>query len=440
MSYGKQMVLKSRFDAQQQDKDEWLRCRLDALNFYRGRTREYINPFYSKDTLKKIEVSNINITKRIIDRVSLCYMVAPIREVSNDAYFELTKGKDFRMQKAETYTNLLELILIKPCFRNGRMEYDIITDFEPTFGDDPMTPISIEYPLATRSTVQDSTPELWAYWSDGEHFIYDKNNNGKRIYNEENPDNLNPYQTLPFVEIFRDGKPETYYMDTDACPDLISQNLNINLMASDRQANIRFQSFGYIYITGEVDNKYLEVAPDKITKMQLDSTMGVVTPPDTTRSIDECIRTSYKMLAQNYHLSTSFVDGSEQASSGISLQIRNQELNDKRKSSLERWRNVEYKLFDLEKVIISSHTGVDIGQLDVVDFSESMEVLSDEQQRAKDDWDLSHGLIDEVDILVRRNPDWDRDDAEAYLAKRKKSVSNIKQQSDTESSIFKLGA
>ena len=440
MSYGKQMVLKSRFDAQQQDKDEWLRCRLDALNFYRGRTREYINPFYSKDTLKKIEPWNINITRRVIDRVSLVYMVAPIREVTNENYDDYIYQKDFRLQKAERYVNLLELVLIKPTWRNGAVSYDIITDFEPTFGDDPMAPIAFEYPLATRSTVQDSTPELWAYWSDDEHFIYDKNDNSKKHYNPENPDNINPYGIMPFVPVFKNGKPETYYMDTDACNDLVSTNLNLNMMATDRQANIRFQSFGYIYITGEVDNKYLEVAPDKITKMQLDSTMGVVTPPDTTRSIDECIRTSYKMLAQNYHLSTSFVDGSEQASSGISLQIRNQELNDSRKSSLERWRNAEYELFDLEKVIISSHTGVDIGQLDVVDFSESMEVLSDEQQRAKDDWDLSYELIDVVDILVRRNPDWDRDDAEAYLAKRKKSVSNIKQQSDTESSIFKLGA
>jgi len=78
--------------------------------------------------------------------------------------------------------------------------------------------------------------------------------------------------------------------------------------------------------------------------------------------------------------------------------------------------------------------------LELVDFSESMEILTDEQQRAKDDWDLSHGLIDEVDILVRRNPDWDRKDAEDYLAERKKSVSNIKQQSDTPESLFKLGA
>jgi hypothetical protein len=412
------MVLKSRYDAQQQEKDEWLRCRLDALNFYRGRSREYITPFFSRETLAKVEPWSINITRRVIDRISLVYMISPERTATNEKYEEYLHQKSFFMQKAERMANLLELVLIHPCYRNGRVEYDLITDFEPTFSDhDPLTPIAFEYPLATRSSVRDSSPEWWAYWSEDEHFIYDKNNS-KKHYNPDNPDNVNPYGVLPFIPVFKNGIPDTHYLDTDACSDLVSTNLNLNIMATDRQANIRFQSFGYIYVTGEVDNKYLEVAPDKITKLQLDSTMGVVTPPDTAQSIDECIRTSYKMLAQNYHLSTSFVDGGEQASSGISLRIRNQELNDSRKASLERWRNVEYELFDLERIILSVHAGVDVGQLEVIDFSESMEVLSDEEQREKDDWDLANGLIDKVDILVRRNPDWSREDAEAYLEER----------------------
>jgi len=116
------------------------------------------------------------------------------------------------------------------------------------------------------------------------------------------------------------------------------------------------------------------------------------------------------------------------------------ELNDKRKSSLERWRNVEYDLFDLERIIIKKHTGTDVGELELVDFSESMEVLTNEEQQKQDEFDLAHGLKDTADILMRRNPDWDRKDAEDYLAERKKSVSNIKQQSDTPESLFKLGA
>ena len=182
-NYGQTVVLKSRFDAQQKDKDTWLQARLDALNFYRGRTREYVIPYFSRDTLAKIPISNINLVKRIIDRISLCYMSAPIREVSNESYSDYIHQKDFRLQKAERYVNLLELVLIKPSWRDGAIQYDIITDFEPTFGDDPMKPISIQYPLAKRSSTTDDTGNIWAYWSANEHFLYDKNNNDKKVYN-----------------------------------------------------------------------------------------------------------------------------------------------------------------------------------------------------------------------------------------------------------------
>ena len=238
------MILASRFDAQQNEKDQWLRARLDALNFYRGRTREYITPYFSRDTLAKVPVSNINIVKRIIDRISLCYMVDPARDVSYDGYADLTLSKGFRMQKLERYVNLLEVVLIKPCLRGGVLDYDIVTDFEPAFGDDPMKPTSIEYPLATRSSVRDETPEIWAYWSESEHFLYDKNNSNKRVYNSENPKNINPYGVLPFTAVFRDGMPETHYLDTDACSDMIQSNLFLNLVDTSRTANILFQSFG----------------------------------------------------------------------------------------------------------------------------------------------------------------------------------------------------
>ena len=435
---GKKSVYTSKWDVQQDSKDNWLTTRLDALNYYKGRTREYVIDYFSDSTLAKSPVANINITKRIIDRVSLVYQVAPKRDITNDLYVDMIHHKDEKLQRAERMANLLELILIKPCWRNERMEYDIITDFEPSFGDDPLEPIYFVYPLARRSEVMDNEPDLWAYWSDTEHFIFNKNDNDKKVPNDW--DDVNPYGTMPLIPVFRDGKPETAYMDTDASIDLIQSNLAINVASTTAMANVLFQSFGFMYVSGEVDNKYLEVAPDKITRLQVDSTMGVVSPTDTITSIDEFIKSNYRLLAQNYHLSTSFVEGSEQAVSGESLKVRNLELMESRKSDVERWRNVETRLFELEKIMISAHTGKDIGSLELVDFSESVEVLSDKEQRERDEWDLSKGLIDKIDILVRRNPDWTREDAEEYLAERKKSEATVNVKGDTEDNIFKLGS
>ena len=49
-----------------------------------------------------------------------------------------------------------------------------------------------------------------------------------------------------------------------------------------------------------------------------------------------------------------------------------------------------------------------------------MEILSDEEQRAKWDWELENGLIDAADILMQRDPDRypDRETAQEHLNER----------------------
>jgi len=124
-------------------------------------------------------------------------------------------------------------------------------------------------------------------------------------------------------------------------------------------------------------------------------------------------------LAQNYHLPISFVEGTT-AASGVALKLRNTELTDDRKSDVTRWREVEFKLFELERKMIAVEDGKDAGDLEDVDFSESVEVLNDQEQRDKWEWELSKGLIDLADILMQKNPDLTREEAEAELEIRNK--------------------
>ena len=135
---GALLVQQSKYDAQPNAKNQWRKRRLCARDFYNGHTESYTNKYFSKKLLSKIPVANVNITKRIIDRISLVYMKPPKREYSNENFPVLLHEKDFKMQRAERMTNLLEHILIKPTWRNGFIDYDIIMDFEPIFGDDPL--------------------------------------------------------------------------------------------------------------------------------------------------------------------------------------------------------------------------------------------------------------------------------------------------------------
>ena len=418
-------VLLSRWDVSQQRKNKWKQSRYEALDYYNGDTNDYTSKYFNASTLNKIVTGNINITKRVIDRISLVYMTPPIRTYSNEDVVDFFVDKDLKLQRLERITNLLDAVLLKPCWRikedgYGCIEYDIISDYEPIFGEDPLKPEAIVYPITMKATVMDDTPEQFAYWDKENHFIFDRN--GKQYTQDDNPDMINPYGVLPFVECFREGKPEFSYLDTNASNDLIATNLSINVAETNKNANVMFQSFGYLFVNGSgIDKDTMVVGQDKINYMGVDGSISIVSPPNAIPALDESIQSSYKMLAQNYHLPISFVEGTT-AQSGVALKMRNIELTDDRKSDITRWRDIEYKLFELERLMIAVEEGKDAGDLEDVDFSESVDVLSDEEQRAKWDWELSKGLIDLADIMMQKNPDLTREEAEEILAEKKAPV------------------
>ena len=414
------MVEMSKMEWQDQEKKRWLKSRDKAYDYYKGRTETYTKGYFSDSLNKQIPCPNINITKRIIDRISLVYMKAPIREYTNENTPDYFYQKNFKLQRAEKLCNLLECILINPTWRNERIEYDIIKDWEPLFyGDDPLNPTAITYPLSVRSSVTDTTPELWAYWDIEHHFIYEKGT-GKKIIKDNNIEMINPYNLLPFVECYSQGKPESSYFDTDASIDLIATNESVNVAEYNKNANIMYQSFGFGYVTGSnIEKEKLEIGQDKWSFLGHDGVLNMVSPPNSVPALTDSINESYKMLAQNYHLSISFVEGTT-AESGVALRLRNQELMDSRRSDVERWKQVELKLFEIEEKILDIEVRRDAGFLRGIDYEESTEILSDQEQREKWDWELANGLIDKADILMQQDPDKypERQDALDYLAER----------------------
>ena len=169
-------VTLSRWDVNQQRKNKWKASRYEALDYYNGETYDYTSKYFSQSTLDKVVAGNINITKRVIDRVSLVYMTPPIRTYSNEDVVDFFVEKDLKLQRLERMTNLLDAVLLKPVWRinkegNGTIEYDIISDYEPIFDEDPLKPVAIIYPITMKATVMDNTPEQFAYWDNENHFI-----------------------------------------------------------------------------------------------------------------------------------------------------------------------------------------------------------------------------------------------------------------------------
>mgnify|MGYP003136324494 FL=1 len=153
----------------------------------------------------------------------------------------------------------------------------------------------------------------------------------------------------------------------------------------------------------------------------VDGTMSIVAPPNSIPALTEGIKESYKMLCQNYHLPTSFDDGTT-AESGVALRLRNTELQDNKKSDIDKFKQCEYKIFEVEKLILLHEMMMDAGELELVDFNETAEVLSPQEQLDKWEWMLGKGLIDEADIMMQMNPDGfeTREEAFKYIEERSK--------------------
>ena len=96
---GELAVLMSRWDINQQRKNKWKEERYLAIDYYNGSTSEYTSKYFSDSTLSKVVTGNINITKRIIDRISLVYMTPPIRTYTREDITDLFVNKDHKLQR-----------------------------------------------------------------------------------------------------------------------------------------------------------------------------------------------------------------------------------------------------------------------------------------------------------------------------------------------------
>ena len=67
-------------------------------------------------------------------------------------------------------------------------------------------------------------------------------------------------------------------------------------------------------------------------------------------------------------------------------------------------KKLEYELFNIEKIIINNHLNIDIGELEMVDFGENAEILTEEERRNKFDYLQSKGIMDDADICLHYNP------------------------------------
>jgi len=211
----------------------------------------------------------------------------------------------------------------------------------------------------------------------------------------------------------------------DYARDLIDACREINTLSMDRTANVRFQSYGYLWAAGVQHDQVIVTAPNKVlTFDDPQASLNLTTPPDTQQSTTDTINAIYKQIARNWHLPEDFVEGSAAVESGRAIQLRNQELTDDRQGDIERCREMELGLYEIcQKIAPVDFKRQLAGELSV-DFQEKQLVESEEDRRARWEWEVDKGFKSWAEILFSEvNPDRFEsvEEAQAYIDQNRKA-------------------
>ena len=398
------------------NQDKMFKTRDMAIEYYTfSNTKKYIEGYFEGTLQKEIPLYCQALTKRLINRISLTYKDAPVREVDNDAYFELTNKKDWNMKKFERLHNLLGTTALYVCWKNDKFLYYPILNFVPIFDpSDPMEPIALSYTIGkTTEDITKSQEDRFMYWSADEHFIFDIDGN-KYAPTEENPDMINPYGVLPFVFAQPNNSVDEFW--TESGMDIVLANKQIDIGMTMLQHHIR-SAGGQFVIEGRVDENEIEVGLNKVVVLE-DGNMSNLSPNTDINGIIEGIKFQLLHIFQNHHITFDY--GLSGSKSGVALRIENIELLEAREDDVEKFRMLEKDIYKLEQIIYNTETGLNFPDDFSIDFAEIEFPVEPAMEQQLWEWKWTHGLADKIDYLQAIDPDGfaDEEKAKAYLEER----------------------
>lgn len=402
----KRLLTRSLWDTRQSAKTAWLKRRNYVMDYYRGDVDHYTRRRFSEDMWDKIVWSNVNITRRIINRISLVYSEPTTRKVKNDNYAGYTRNKQSDLLYAERITNLLNVNLIKVSWRNDRFEYDVIRDWEaemhPTGRDEI---VRVSFPLNKVTSVTGAALDLWEQWDEESIITFDHST--KTIIEERE----NLLGMLPFV-VVKTTEGQLSAFDIEPALDIASVNEVSNVNNANMNANIHFQSFKTHYALGipgeDGTAPELKIAPGKILVIPDPigtASIGTLDSVSTTNDVIKAVLEQSKAVAATYHLTSGFVESDGTPTSGVALRIRNEELRSFRQESITLWRKAEDRIYDIERQVVFTNTGVTLPDAFSVDFGEKAAILTQQEAESQNAADLAMDLTTPALILQRRDPD-----------------------------------
>jgi len=393
-----------------------VRERYMMLNYYEGITSEMesdISKYFDSDSLRQAPIITEAITPKLVNARSIVYKQTPERQ-ADEKYFDYIDDLDSAMLQFERMTYLLGSMAMKSRWNEEKqmVEYSPLPEFYPIFLPHSEEPVACLYPLYNYSTNATKQDQIFAFWSDDEHFLID--GMGRIIENEENPDRVNPYGIKPVIYAHRQVLTTDWFRE--GCSDIVGMNRAINVMLTEMSLAMRLQMLGQPVITGIDEASKLKMGVDKPIILSEGANFDFKAPGGNLQQYIESIRFLVDSVAYNHNLKTKWSVGKESMMSGEALKMSEIELTESTKLDAQMiWRPVEKQRFEVDKAIIEYEAGVSISEDYSIDFTEPRFPLTAQEERNQWDWEWQNGLASKKDWFKAHNPDASEEQIEELI-------------------------
>ncbi len=414
------------------DQYEQIRERLKDFHEDRQTKNEYIRDwgFKLKDGSTDLPLQSVNITAKIINKISLTYKYQPKRmlmdiEGDDDALALWYAGQpEFALgfKYAERYKNLLGKILYRVHYDARRQTWFpfIETHYEAHFLEDDMIhPIAYSYPLRQDLTESSAVKEdWWIFWSDEDYFFYIPGTDKRK---EDEFGGENPFGIMPMVEMRSDYPVDQY--DTTGAWSLILANQNINIAMNDLNLMIHHQAFDQPWISGASKEEAtgMELGANRVlTSTDSEVSFGLLSySPKITECI-EAVKFQIQSVAYTYNLAINWsIEGNP--ASGFSLLVQNIDLLEARHDDVELavlYEKQMYKVLSSMQEHYKRHAMLpkDEPVLPMdgkvsVDFTEIDFPINQKEEQDRWDWLIDQNAKTVIDLIMSLNPDMSEDEA-----------------------------
>jgi len=397
---------------------------------YREQIIYKLGEIYRAFSQLKLDVQindNYNIYKQVVNAISNVYSFGVEREFENedvkDLYSKLRINKT--MAQANRYLNAFNDLLIQISWDDKKQMPKIMLrlphNTEVEWEQNEVK--SVKYFVE----MTDQKEELWAYWSNEEHYYILRGAKQDKIMPvEDNEEMVNPFGVLPFVFMHNGWRDETFW-DMFTGDDLTGGTVDMAVHLTFLNHLIKTQSFKQLVGKGDNVGELLGQVLDPLSVLTLTGQNTEIDVLDLQSNYEQLHKVAQDLannIAINYGISPNQFRMTGSVSSGFALQMENMKLDRFTVEQQQDFKVYEQEMFDMIKMV-SNYYGMNLGEGDMfIDFVEPNYPSSESEQLSIDKTKIDMGLIKTTDIMIRNNPDLTDEEA------RIKFDENIKARND----------